>query len=133
MNHEKFIYHKTQTVGKIDTGYNWYLIDRKTREGVHFHGSVYLKGSMLGLANQYGFFAAGIECHKTKPHFEGHKPIPGHCIVTGGECYADGSSLQAEERLGDVNPDGSEDLRIWNVLHEYYGYWIEEKVEQEAD
>ena len=42
---------------------------------------------------------------------------------------AEYDTLQAEERLGDVNPDGSEDLRIWGVLNEYNGYWIENKVE----
>jgi hypothetical protein len=132
MNHDKFIYRKTQTVGKITIDYRWYLIDRETREGVHFHGSVYLKelfSSGVSFCNSHGFHAMGIECHRKEPNYEGHKPAPCYCMVTLGDCYCDGSSLQAEERLGDVNPDGSEDDRIWSVLHEYYGYWIEKTVE----
>lgn len=128
MDHEKFIYYKTQIIGKDDISYSWYLIDKKRREGVHFHGGT-MVNDPVGISNQYRFFAHGIECHKKTPHFEGHESIKGHCIVTGGDCFCDGSSLQASEQLGHINPDGSDDFLIWSVLHQYYGYWIEKEPE----
>lgn len=126
MNHEKFIYYKSQGIMKDYVSFQWYLIDKKTREGVHFHGTK-TPSLPISFSNQHGFMAGGIECHKKSPNFEGHTPAPGYCLVTQGECYCDGSSLQAEERLGWVNPDGSDDVAIWSVLHEYFGYWIENK------
>lgn len=127
MNHEKFIYYKTQQVGPKEVQYAWFLIDKKTREGVHFHGYT-IADDRFNMANMFGFFAAGIESHRQKPNYEGHEPVKGNCIVTGGDCYCDGSSLQASERLGNVHPE-RDDATIWNVLHEYFGYWIEEKKE----
>ncbi len=128
MNHEKFIYHKTQTIGTVEIMYSWYLIEKKTREGVHFHGTLATKNnpiSGLSLFNKFNFMASGIECHRKKPNYEGHTPIKGHCIVTQGECYCDGSSLQASEQLGHINP-ATDDDSVWSVLHLYFGYWIEE-------
>lgn len=126
MNYEKFIYFKCQGITAKSVTYQWYLIDKVTREGVHFHGTV---TPDLGMAfnNTHGFMANGIECHRKKPNYEGHTPAPSYCIVTQGDCYCDGSSLQASERLGWVNPDGSDDVAIWNVLHEYFESWIENK------
>lgn len=47
--------------------------------------------------------------------------------MTGGDCYCDGSSLQASERLGHIDPDSEDDEEyIWIVLRAYYYNWIEE-------
>lgn len=120
-NFEKYIYHKTVTERKDGIFFCWYLIGKKNREGVHFHGHV--PDKPFSLSNQFNFFASGIERHKKTPDREGHEPVK-NCIVTGGDCYCDGSSLQASERLGFVNPNNDDEI-IWSVLHEYYGYWIE--------
>lgn len=129
MNWEKFIYLKQQRIDVTGIFYAWYIIDRKTREGVHFHGYT-MNEDKFSMCNKFGFFAAGIEMHKTKPHYEGHEPIKGHCMVTLGDCYCDGSSLQASERLGEIHPE-RDDLQIWNVLHEYFGHWIEVPIDKD--
>ncbi len=60
-DYEDFIYSKKQVeVSKDTIEYSWYLIHRKSREGVHFHGVVGLKSSFR-TANRYGFMAFGIE------------------------------------------------------------------------
>lgn len=133
MNHEKFIYFKTQRIDQVSINYCWYLIDKVTREGVHFHGQKYFDiGSMSGFLNEFAFMANGIECHKKQPHYDGHTPVKGYCLVTLGDCYCDGSSLQASEQLGYINPDGVHDDHVWSVLHQYYGYWIEDKKSETA-
>lgn len=128
MDHEKFRYKKEKWFSKSSTNYAWYVIGAESKEGVHFHGVVYhdeeyVSKFILG-DNNFGFAAHGIEAHKTKPMYEGQNPIK-NCQVTGGDCYCDGSSLQASERLGWINPEGSDDETIYRVLEGYYRNWIE--------
>lgn len=129
MDYKKFIYRKVQIVQENLTAYYWYLINRETREGVHFHGHQYKdpKDSFYVFGdNSHGFDAHGIERHKKTPDREGHTPVK-DCDVTGGDCYCDGTSLAASERLGWINPDSSDDDAIYNVLEEYYFHWFERK------
>lgn len=126
MNHKDFIYKKVQILEETGTYYLWYLIHRETRTGVHFHGKKYTDEFMLksGMTNQYFFYAYGLEKHSKTPNYEGHTPIE-NCEVTGGDCYCDGSSLMASERLGFVNPDSEQDEKhIWFVLHDLYESWF---------
>jgi hypothetical protein len=123
-NYEKFTYMKQVVETELCISYAWYLMDKhKARQGVHFHGVVYNRDKNLGFQNKHGFMAHGIESHSQKPHSEYDTPLK-NCIVTCGDCYCDGSSLQASERLGWINPDGSDDEAIWEVLHGYYDAWI---------
>lgn len=135
---ERFIYKKVQVESEVSKDFFWYLIARETREGVHFHGSQYKDKARFDAFNysnnRYSFAAYGIEMHSIKPRYERQKPIEYYCEVVGGEnkCYCDGSSLQASERLGWVNPEGSDDTAIWNTLHEYFDSWLGELPEVEA-
>lgn len=121
---DKFTYKKVQVIQDKATYFFWYLINKDRREGVHFHGALYEDKTMCSLCNQHGFMTHGIEAHRKTPSYKEHKPVP-NCDVTGGDCYCDGSSLQAEQHLGHIDPTGRDDDIIWNVLHEYYGHWIE--------
>ena len=127
---EKFIYKKVCFEEPEVRFHLWYLIDKKTREGVHFHGQEYRENYNASdyrpwYNNQHRFSAHGIEMHKKTPVYEGQKPLE-NCDVTGGDCYCDGSSLQASEQLGHINPNKDDDY-VWSVLHYYFGIWIEEK------
>lgn len=128
----KFIYKKVQIIQENYTYYYWYLINKELRNGVHFHGvkrhdsEEYFKLPFNN--NQYGFETLGIESHSKEPLYEGHKPIP-NCDVTGGDCYCDGTSLYASEKLGDINPDKC-DERVWFELHYLYKNWHEGKCDE---
>lgn len=123
MDFENFVYKKEQWVKEDQINYSWYLINRDRREGVHFHG-VLREDSEYFNGNKYHFAAYGIEAHHQKPLYKNHQPVK-DCFVTGGDCYCSGSSLQADEQLGHINPNSVEDERyIWQVLHEYYDSWI---------
>ncbi len=123
MNHEKFRYIKQQIVRSDGVYYSWYLV-HKSRNGVQFHGPVYENQESFR-ENKFGFQACGIERHSVKPLYENQSPLE-KCFVTGGDCYCDGTSLGADERLGWINPNGSDDEAIWNVLDSYYNSWFGE-------
>lgn len=121
MDHKKFIYKKVQYLEDGCVIYIWYLINRKDRNAVQFHGNKTTKQDLLmSLANRHGFFTYGIEYHSTKPLYLNHTPLD-NCEITGGVCYCDGSSLYASERLGYVDPDNNNhEDDIWAVLHDTY-------------
>ena len=48
MNYDKFIYVKHQYPRNDTVNHRWYLINKKTRQGVHFHGDEYLDNYDLG-------------------------------------------------------------------------------------
>lgn len=124
MNNKDFIYKKVQILEDNGTYYFWYLIHRETRTGVHFHGKKYDNNDMGSMSNRHSFMPYGLEIHSKTPNYEGHTPIE-NCEVTGGDCYCDGSSLMASERLGFVNPDSEQDEKnIWFVLHDLYESWF---------
>ena len=123
MDFENFTYKKEQWVKPNQIIFYWYLINIERREGVHFHG-VLREDDKYFTGNKYHFAAYGIEAHYKKPLCDKHQPVK-NCFVTGGDCYCTGSSLQADERLGYINPSSIEHERdIWHVLHEYYNIWI---------
>jgi len=124
-----FIYKKVEYITDDKSTIYWYLIHKTRREGVHFWGWANSK-TMAGMHNSYGFYAAGIEGHRKTPHYKDHKPMS-NCYVTQGYCYHDGSSLQASERLGHINPSNSFDNEyIWYVLHEYFDAWVKEQSDE---
>lgn len=133
---KRFFYKKT-VVEEGDTIWlAWYLIDRERREGVHFHGIQY-KDSYKPVTyepwenNQYRFASHGIEKHSKTPLYEGQEPLK-DCEVTGGDCYCDGTSLMARERLGHINPDSkNDDDTIWMTLHYFFRAWFEEEENNE--
>jgi hypothetical protein len=127
---KNFIYKKVSFARDgLGTNYAWYLINKERREGVHFHGCKYAVGTevydiLARDCNKHNFSTYGIESHKKTKQHENQTPQE-NCDVTGGDCYCDGSSLQAREKLGFINPDSLDDDRyIWNVLHDYYASWI---------
>jgi hypothetical protein len=129
VNHAKFIYRKKQTLRDKNTIYMWELIDKQTKNGVHFHGAKYdaallKEDSFLYDRNSYGFSTYGIERHAATG-----QGTPSHtdCQVTGGNCWHDGTSLYAEERLEHVNPDDC-DSEVWFVLEQFYASHFETEV-----
>lgn len=127
---KRFFYKKT-VVEEGDTIWRaWYLIDKQTREGVHFHGYQYKDSYENGdyipwRGNMYRFSPHGIEKHRTKPIYKGQEPLK-NCNVTGGDCYCDGTSLQASREFGRINPEKEDDY-IWETLRHYYRIWIEDE------
>jgi len=130
MDHDKFLYEKKQILQDGVTTYMWYLINRDKRNGVHFHGrkkhdvGEYFRTPFCN-GNQFCFDASGIESHSKTPIYKDHKPIE-NCFVTGGDCYYDGTSLIATERLGHVDPDNC-DAEVWCELEYLYKQWHEEQ------
>lgn len=127
---EGFKYKKQQYFDAKGCYYFWYLIDPLRQEGVHFHGRLYNNpDGYVKQDNKFGFYACGIEGHFKKRKHKWQAAIQ-KCDVTGGKCYCDGSSLQASERLGHINPnDNNHEKYIWCVLHEYFNIWILNKSE----
>lgn len=113
----EFKYWKEQHFKEGCVYYFWYIADQE-RNGVHFHGVKSEKPDQFGFANRHNFQTHGIEIHSKTPRYEEQKPIP-DCHVTKGDCYCDGTSLYAEERLGHVNPDNCDD-EVWHVLESFY-------------
>lgn len=131
MNFEKFLHKKVQVEKEGYTYYYWYLINKKEKNGVHFHGAkqhdletFFTEGFNFN-NNQYGFVTHGIERHSTKPIYEGQKPLK-NCDVTGEDCYCSGTSLYASENLGHIDPDNSDNF-IWAELYYLYSEWFEKK------
>ena len=68
---------------------------------------------------------ADIGYHSRKPMYEGQKPMGYECEFLGGECYYDGSSLQAEEVFNILIKGG--DAAVWNEMERrYHGMFTEE-------
>lgn len=120
-----FYYRKQIEFNENGKRYYWYLVHKQKREGVHFHGFVdNISFNTYGV-NKYGFMPWGIECHRKSPIYDGQTPIK-ECWVTKGDCFCDGSSLQAQEVLGHIDPENEmDDNFIWITLHDYYENWID--------
>ena len=119
----EFFYKIEKNLGETETYYSWYLVHKEKHQGVHFHGrkSNVSKDRGVCLYNSYNFTAYEIEMHSPVPKYEGDRAHGAYCWVTNGDCYHDGSSLMAQERLGHINPeDESDQMCIWNVLHNFY-------------
>lgn len=123
MNLKDFYYQKRVAYREFEMDYEWYLIHKASKSGVHFHGHKYHDPaphrSLLG-CNRYNFSTFGIERHA--PSGEG-KPSHEQCWVTAGPCWHDGTSLGASERLGHINPDRDDD-EVWAVLEDYHQSWF---------
>jgi hypothetical protein len=69
--------------------------------------------------------AADIGYHSPKPMYEGQASMGNDCPWIDGECFYDGSSLQAEEVFKVFRASGEEAL--WELLEERYRDWFESK------
>jgi hypothetical protein len=62
--------------------------------------------------------------HWSTPRYEDQKPMT--CdLLPGGQCYYDGSSLNAEQTFDRLLREGDEG--VWKDLEEYYHYLAQEK------
>jgi len=69
--------------------------------------------------------AADIGYHARTPQYEGQTPLTEDCSIIGGQCYYDGSSLNAEPFLETLIAEGSEGL--WQKMEEWYLGRFEER------
>lgn len=72
---------------------------------------------------------ADLGFHSKTPHYEDHTPMK-DCEWTGGDCYYDGSSLNADpvfKRLLEEGEDG-----VWATLEDYYADVFKVEVHEEA-
>ena len=70
------------------------------------------------------YSGADVGYHDTGPHYQNHEPM--ECdIVKGGECYYDGSSVQAEEWLDHFSETNFTDL--WQRLRQRWFDTFEER------
>lgn len=106
----------------------------------------FVEGLGLGMDDIYLMpTAADVGYHSKVPRYEGQMPIrkvvkwgekngdtwtetvwgdPTPCEYTGGNCYYDGSGLQAEELWLKVLNARNTDI-IWMELEDRYKYWLE--------
>ena len=56
--------------------------------------------------------------HSPQPMYEGHDPMTDECPYIGGQCYYDGSGLNAWRPFEALLREGHEG--VWNVLGGYY-------------
>jgi hypothetical protein len=63
--------------------------------------------------------------HSPVPRYEGQEPMSGECSVIQGECYYDGSGLNANKPFSILVHEGSD--RLWEFLELYYRETFEEK------
>jgi hypothetical protein len=68
--------------------------------------------------NPFKGMGADIGYHSHRPMYEGHTPMNGTCDVLGGQCYYDGSSLQASEFEETFLREGTP--AVWKMLEERY-------------
>ena len=62
--------------------------------------------------------AADLGYHSPKPMYKGHAPTKGKCQFLKGQCYYDGSGLQAEQVFELLIEKGDE--AVWERLEEEY-------------
>lgn len=135
-HYDKFL-HKKEIIEETEDRkhFAWYLINKRTREGVHFHGYQIISNEKRECCNPlidlniYDFCALGIEQHAKTPLHKGHTPLK-NCPVTNGDCYCDGTSLSAQEQLGHIDPnDASDEDYIWLTLYDFYEDWFSDEEE----
>ena len=70
--------------------------------------------------------AWGIDAHHINPSAEDREWLSHQdtCKYTGGECWCDGSALQASELWEALRENGDQEL-IWRTLTDRYARWIE--------
>lgn len=60
--------------------------------------------------------------HSPRPMYEGEEPMSGHCKITGGACYYDGTTLGARELTEGFLAGGTRWL--WPKLAQVYESWF---------
>jgi len=65
-----------------------------------------------------GPWATDIGYHSPKPIYEGQKPLTDSCHIIDGQCFYDGSSLNAEPILERLIAEGHE--AVWKEMEGYY-------------
>jgi len=133
MNHDKFVFwHKIES--HKDNNYHfWFCVDKKTRKGVHLHGRQSLKTDdkiFLRDANHYGFYPFGVEKHSPTPLFEGQEPSK-NCVVTGGDCYCDGTSMGAFKMYQHLDPN-EDPAYVFRSLEIWYYNWFDDEFQSLA-
>ena len=61
---------------------------------------------------------ADLGYHSPEPRWEGQDPISTDCEYTGGACYYDGSSLNADPVFDRLTMEGDEGM--WAALEDYF-------------
>jgi len=67
---------------------------------------------------RYKPMAADLGYHSPKPTYEGQTPMSGECHLLGGECFYDGSTLNAEPVFDRLLKEGSDG--VWDELESFY-------------
>lgn len=68
--------------------------------------------------------AMDIGYHSPKPMYEGQDRMSSECPYLGGDCYYDGSGVEADRVMNDILiAEGSE--AVWKYLEEYYARQFE--------
>lgn len=119
MKFDNFLRQKRVTYDGKYVWFEWYLIHKDKRNGVHLHGIQDFEGQ-TGFENNFGFRTHGVEIHSKRPLYgPGQKPLP-NCFVTQGDCYCDGSSSAARDEFGHINPVVGFDDFVWDRLMWFY-------------
>jgi len=91
---------------------NWYL-PHVTKEQKHSHWE-FDDGHFC----PFKPFPADLGYHSPKPLYKGQEAISHNCELTGGDCFYDGSTLNAERIFKALTEKG--DAGVWEELEKYY-------------
>ena len=80
--------------------------------------------------NAFEGMGADVGYHDIKPHYEGQS-VTKDCYLTGGDCYYDGSSLQAHAWYKEFLEFGID--HIWQKLEERWKDTFEEEGDEKAE
>lgn len=117
-----------QNYGIHGVDMNMVLVGPKGAIDLHIHTNWYLPHVAKEIAFRrpnpdeilmaFQPMAAQIGYHSSTPQYEGQEPRVYDCQFTGGDCYTDGSGLQAERFLDLLITKGSE--AVWAEIEHYY-------------
>jgi hypothetical protein len=68
----------------------------------------------------------GIDAHRYTERPDGWETHIEECAYTGGECWCDGSPLQASQLWDRLRETPDEEL-IWTTLADRYARWVEQQ------
>lgn len=98
----------------------YYIVGKKGAVDFHMHTAG--KDITRAFGAKGNIYGGGVEGHHKKPIYEGQTPIK-DCKIIEGDCYCDGSSLYAMERVfPDFMNEGEE--AIWRHLENTYSDWF---------
>jgi hypothetical protein len=100
-------------------GVDLVMFVKKGNRAVQF--KVFTNWHLPHVRDEYGAMepmAADLGYHSPVPMWEGQDALTDNCLYTGGKCYYDGSTLNAEPVFEKLIAEGSD--AAWDFLEQYW-------------